>query len=69
MGVFNHTDVLWEKYMVGCKEPSRLLDCIEDKFLVQVLDRPTTGKALPDLLLTSAEEIIKEVDWRQPGLQ
>ena len=68
MGVFSHSDILWENNMVGCKQSSRLLECVEDNFLVQVLDKPTRGKALLDLF-TSAEEIIKEVGWRQPGLQ
>jgi len=34
---------------------------IDNNFLIQVLNRPTRGEALLDLVLTNAEEIIKEV--------
>jgi len=40
----------------------RLVESTDDNFLVQVLDRPTRGEALLDLLLTNAEEIIKGVN-------
>ncbi len=52
------------------KQSRRLLEYINDNFLVQVLDRPTRGEVLLDLVLTSAEEIVKGYqDWKQPGLQ
>jgi len=34
---------------------------MDDKFLVQALDRPTRGKALLGLLLINVEKIIKDV--------
>lgn len=40
----------------------RLVKFIDDNFLVQVVDRPTRVEALLDLLLTSAEEMIKGVN-------
>lgn len=39
----------------------RLLETIEDNFLIQVLDRPTKGEVLLDLLLTHMDELIKDV--------
>jgi len=36
----------------------RLLECPEDNFLVQVLDTPTTGEVLLNLVLTSTVELI-----------
>jgi len=39
------------------------LESINDNFLAQVLDRPARGEVLLDLLLTSAEEIIKALRW------
>ena len=48
--------------MVSWKQSRRPLDSIDDNFHVQVLDRPTRGEALLDLLLTSAEEITKDVN-------
>ena len=38
------------------------MESIDDNFLVQVVDRPTRGEALLDLLLTNAEEIIKDAN-------
>lgn len=57
---FNHPDVPWESKM-SCKLCQRLLMCIENNFLVQVLYRLTRGATLLDLVLTKEEEIIKEV--------
>lgn len=37
---FNHLDVCWESSTIGCKQSSTLLECIEDYFLVQILDKP-----------------------------
>ena len=39
----------------------KFLESVEDNFLVQVLDGPTQGEALLDLVLTNAEESITEV--------
>ncbi|XP_048788476.1 uncharacterized protein LOC125687389 [Lagopus muta] len=61
VGDFNHPDICWENHTASCKSSRRLLESIDDSFLVQVLDRPTRGEALLDLLLTNAEEIIKGV--------
>jgi len=61
MGNFSHLDVNWESNMVGCKLSKRLLESIEDNFLVQLLDKPTRGEVLLYLVLTSAEEISTEV--------
>ena len=38
-----------------------ILEPVEDKFLVQVIDGSTRGEALLDLVLTNAEESIREV--------
>ena len=48
--------------MVGCKQSRRHLESVEDNFLVQLLDREARGEALLDLVLTSAENIIKRVE-------
>ncbi|TRZ07132.1 hypothetical protein HGM15179_019976, partial [Zosterops borbonicus] len=60
MGDFNHTNVCWESNNAGCKQSRRLLECI-DNCLVQVLDKPIRGEVLLDLMLTNADELIKEV--------
>lgn len=55
-----HPDIFWESYAAGCKQSKRLLEYIEDKFLVQVLERPTR-KALLDPVLTNTDKLVKEV--------
>ena len=62
VGDFNHMDICWKDHTVSCKRSRRLLESIADNFLVQILDRPTRGEALLDLLLTNTEEIIKGVN-------
>jgi len=47
--------------MAGGRQPRRFLESVKDKFLVQVIDGPTQGEALLDLVLTNAEESIREV--------
>lgn len=54
---FNHPDACWKSSTSGW----RLLECIEDNFLVQALDKASRGLALLDLALTSAEDLIKVV--------
>ena len=69
VGDFGHLDICWRDHTVSCGRSGRLLESIDDGFLVRVLDGPTRGGALLDLLLTNAEEIIKGVGWRRPGLR
>jgi len=47
--------------MVRGRQSRRFLDSIEDNFLVQVIDGPTRAEALLGLVLTNAEESIREV--------
>lgn len=41
--------------------PKRLLECTEDSFLVQTLDKPNRGEVLLNMMLANIEGIIKEV--------
>jgi len=40
---------------------SRFLESVQDNFLVQVIDGPTRGEALLDLVLTNEEESIRDI--------
>ena len=60
-GDFNHLDICCDSGMVDGRQSRRFLESAEDKFVVQVLDGPTRGEALLDLVLTNAEESIREV--------
>lgn len=64
---FIHADICWQNNMANCKQSRRLLEFTDDYFLAQVLDRPIRSEAFLDLVLTKADEIIK--DQRQLGLQ
>ncbi|KAK4811192.1 hypothetical protein QYF61_019823 [Mycteria americana] len=61
LGDFNHPDICWKSGTASCKQSRRLLECTEDNFLIQVIESPTRGDALLDLLLTNTEELIREV--------
>lgn len=47
--------------MESCKLSRKFLKLIEDKFLVQLLNKLTRGEVLLDLVLTNAEGLIKEI--------
>jgi len=59
MGDFNHPDICWENNTVSCKQFRRLLESIDDSFLVQVLVRPTRGEVLLGLVLTNMRKLLK----------
>ena len=61
MGHFSHPDICRKNYTAGCKQSIRLLECVEDNFLVQVQDKPTREEVLLDLVFTNVDELIKEV--------
>ena len=61
MGDFNHLDICWDSGMAGGRQPKRFLESVEDNFLVQVIDGPTRGEALLDLVLTNEEKSIRDV--------
>lgn len=59
-GNFNWPGIYWKSGTVSGKQPSKLLECIEDSFLVQAMESLTRGEALLDLVLTNMEELIGE---------
>ena len=54
-------DTCWDSGTAGGRQSRRFLESVEDNFLVQVIDGPTRREALLDLVLTGAEESIREV--------
>ncbi|CAM4377561.1 unnamed protein product [Caretta caretta] len=60
MGDFNHPDICWESNIVVHRQSRKFLETVGDNFLVQVLEEPTRGRALLDLLLTNREELVGE---------
>ena len=41
MGTFNHPDICWDSGMAGDRQSTRFLESVENKFLVQIINRPT----------------------------
>ena len=62
---FNHPDICWKSSMASCRQSKRLLECIEGKFLSQVIEGPMREDAVLDLLLTNANDQIS--DYRTGG--
>ncbi|CAM5095768.1 unnamed protein product [Natator depressus] len=60
MGDFNHPDICWESNTAVHRQCRKFLENVGDNFLVQVLEEPTRGRALLDLLLTNQEELVGE---------
>lgn len=61
LGGFNHPDTYWKSNTANCKQSRRLLECIEDSFLTEVIENPSKGDTLLDLLLTNAEKLTRGI--------
>jgi len=57
-GDFNHPNICWKSNVVSSRQPRRFLECTEDHFIIQVIDTPTQGDAILDLMVTSAGKLI-----------
>ncbi|KAK4826132.1 hypothetical protein QYF61_005284 [Mycteria americana] len=58
MGDFNYPDICWKNNTAAHMSSIRFLECVEDCFLIQMLDVPTRNEALLDLLLTNQENLL-----------
>ncbi|GAB0209268.1 mitochondrial enolase superfamily member 1 [Grus japonensis] len=58
MGDFNYPDICWKNNTAVQMSSIKFLECIEDCFLIQMLDVPTRNEALLDLLLTNQENLL-----------
>ncbi|KAK4816568.1 hypothetical protein QYF61_017958 [Mycteria americana] len=61
LGDFSHPNICWKSSTASCRQSRRLLECIEDNFLSQVIDTPTRGDAILDLMATNASELISDI--------
>ncbi|GAB0202744.1 hypothetical protein GRJ2_002740000 [Grus japonensis] len=70
MGDFNHPDICWRDNAAECKEPKKFLECVDDNFLLQVIEEPTRRGAMLDLVLTNKEGLVGGREAQgQPWLQ
>ncbi|PKU44178.1 pre-mrna-processing factor 17 [Limosa lapponica baueri] len=61
MGDFNHSGICWEGYRARHAESRRFLQCIDDNFLTQVVEKPTRRGVLLDLVLTNKEGLVEDI--------
>ena len=47
--------------MARCRQSRSILECIKDNFLGQVIDSPTRGDVLLDLLVINASELMGDI--------
>ncbi|GAB0181714.1 hypothetical protein GRJ2_000636700 [Grus japonensis] len=61
MGDFNHPDICWRDNAAERKQSRKFLGCVDDNFLLQVIEEPTRRGAMLDLVLTNQEGLVGEV--------
>ncbi|GAB0176597.1 hypothetical protein GRJ2_000124900 [Grus japonensis] len=61
MGDFNHPNICWRDNTAGHKQSRRFLECVDDNFLLQVIEEPTRRGAMLDLVLTNKERLVGNV--------
>ncbi len=60
-GDFNCPSIKWNS-MHGDQEGSRLIEMVEDSFLSQIVNQPTRGNNILDLLLTTDTDLITDCE-------
>ncbi|KAJ7424019.1 rna-directed dna polymerase from mobile element jockey-like [Pitangus sulphuratus] len=61
LGYFNLPVVCWKYIMAERKQSRRFLECVEEKFLTQLVSEPTRESALLDLSFTIREGLVGDV--------
>ncbi|GAB0205472.1 mitochondrial enolase superfamily member 1 [Grus japonensis] len=61
MGDFNHPDICWRDNTAEHKQSRKFLECVDDNFLLQVIEEPTRRGAMLDLILTNKEGLVGDV--------
>ena len=61
MGDFNHLDICWRDSTAGHEQSRRFLGCVDDTFLLQVIEEPVRRGAMLKLVLTNKEGLVGSV--------
>ena len=61
MGDFNYRDIHWPTLQTK-GEGQELLDLLQDQFLYQIVDKPTRGKNILDLLISNELDMIHDLE-------
>ncbi|PKU36607.1 adaptin ear-binding coat-associated protein 1 [Limosa lapponica baueri] len=62
VGDFNLPDICWKGNTAESRQARRFLKCMEDNFLTQLVEEPTRGGTLLDLLFTHKEGLVGDVE-------
>ncbi|GAB0206541.1 mitochondrial enolase superfamily member 1 [Grus japonensis] len=61
MGDFNHAVICWRDNAAERKQSRKFLECVDDNFLLQVIEESMRRGALLDLILTNKEGLVGDV--------
>ncbi|GAB0180661.1 mitochondrial enolase superfamily member 1 [Grus japonensis] len=61
MGDFSHPDICWRDNAAEHKQSRKFLECVDDNFLLQVIEEPMRRGAMLDLILTNKEGLVGDV--------
>ena len=61
MGDFNHPNICWKDNAAERKQSMKFLECVNNNFLLQVIEEPMRRGAMPDLILTNKEGLVGDV--------
>ncbi|PKU36537.1 glycerol kinase [Limosa lapponica baueri] len=64
MGDFNHPDICWRDNTAGHTKSRKFLECVDDNFLLQMVEEPMRKGAMLDLILTNKEELVGKVKFK-----
>ncbi|PKU48684.1 glycerol kinase [Limosa lapponica baueri] len=64
MGDFNHPDICWKDNTAGHMKSRKFLECVNDNFLLQMIEEPTKKGAVLDLVLTNKEGLVGNVKFK-----
>ena len=65
-GDFNYPCINWNLLHASTTSGHMFLDAILDAYLVQVIDKPTRGDNMLDLILTSNEALVDNINIEEP---
>ncbi|PKU43024.1 rna-directed dna polymerase from mobile element jockey-like [Limosa lapponica baueri] len=61
MGDFNHSNIYWRDNTAGHKQSRKFLKCIDDNFLLQVVEDSMRRGSMLDLVLTNKKGLVGNV--------
>lgn len=51
MGNFHPPDTCWRENTAGNKQSRRFLECFDDNFILQLIEKPVSGGVMPEFVL------------------